>query len=78
MANEISIQAVLIQQRFSPVIQGAATKDITAASSKGAYNSIVSVNALDVQILNGCAINKATSNVTPVGGSFSTADTDID
>lgn len=38
MANEISIQAVLTQQRFSPVIQGAANKDINAAISKGAYN----------------------------------------
>ena len=38
MANEISIQAVLTQQRFSPVIQGVAAKDVTATNSKGAYN----------------------------------------
>lgn len=38
MANEISIQAVLTQQRSSPVIQGLAAKEITATSSKGAYN----------------------------------------
>lgn len=39
MANEISIQAVLTQQRFSPVVvQGLGTKDVTATASKGVSN----------------------------------------
>lgn len=36
MANEITIQAVLAFQRFSPGMQAAATKDVTAANSLGA------------------------------------------
>lgn len=49
---------------------------VLIASSAATY-SIASVNALSVQTLNGCAINKTTYNVTAVGGAFSTPDSNI-
>lgn len=53
MANEISIQAALTYQRFSPGVQGSGTKDITAATSVAASNIQVVTTTATVLNLGG-------------------------